>query len=223
MIEKISLSLSNAYLIWAKHPILVDTGCPGESDKIIRFLAAKNLKVSDLGLIVHTHAHFDHCGSTAELLRTARVPTAVHQADAPFLRKGASQTIRPHRWLGHLAKPFLKRPYPAIEPDIVFQNLLSLTAFGLDADLRHTPGHTSGSSSVIFSDGNAIVGDLLMGSPFRKDKANYHIFVNDFAQNNHSLKTVLDLGATRFWVGHGGPLSAESVFRRIDCRCFYDH
>jgi len=54
-VYRIPLSISNAYLIEGAVNILVDTGSPGEGKKIIKTLAQKGVKLSDLSLILHTH------------------------------------------------------------------------------------------------------------------------------------------------------------------------
>lgn len=47
-VHHIPLSISNAYLIEGAVNILVDTGSPGEGKKIIKILARKGVKLSDL-------------------------------------------------------------------------------------------------------------------------------------------------------------------------------
>ena len=79
----------------------------------------------------------------------------------------------------------------------------------------YTPGHTKGSISVLLSSGEAIVGDLLMGGwlggMFRSGQPGYPYYADDLGQIRASVKTLLDLGATKFFVGHGGPLEAGRV------------
>ena len=68
-VHKIKLKISNCYLIEGDGKILVDTGSPGEAKTIIRELKKRNVELRDLSLILHTHGHSDHCGSTTELLQ----------------------------------------------------------------------------------------------------------------------------------------------------------
>jgi glyoxylase-like metal-dependent hydrolase (beta-lactamase superfamily II) len=215
------LSLSNVFLVKGRHPVLVDTGSPGDLDRVAGFLGEHGLRPADLALIVHTHAHFDHCGNTAALLRQApQVPTLIHAHDAPAARAGQNQVIRPAGWLGRLAKPFFNRAYAPFAPSIVIDGGISLDAFGLAAHVEPTAGHTPGSLSVVFATGPAIVGDLLAGHVLAPHRADYHVFIDDKQQNNASIRRVIDLGANRFFVGHGGPFAVEDVFRRLDKKCF---
>ncbi|HRK90946.1 MAG TPA: MBL fold metallo-hydrolase, partial [Anaerolineales bacterium] len=89
-IIKIKLSLSNAYLVKDKKSILVDTGAPNEAGKILKAVKQAGVDEKDISLILHTHGHIDHAGSTAGLKRILNVPTAVHAADAFMLRTGTN-------------------------------------------------------------------------------------------------------------------------------------
>jgi hydroxyacylglutathione hydrolase len=82
-----------------------------------------------------------------------------------------------------------------------------------------TPGHTPGSVSLLLPDGDAVVGDLLMGGFLgglvRRSVPNTAYFQEDDHEALHSLRAVLAAGARRLWVGHGGPLSADRVATRF--------
>lgn len=86
---------------------------------------------------------------------------------------------------------------------------------GGDGKVVHTPGHTAGSISVLLSSGEAIVGDLLrggwLGGMFRSGQPSYPYYADDLGQIRASVKRLLTLGTTRFFVGHGGPLDAGRV------------
>lgn len=62
-IIRIKLSLSSVYLIKDHKAILVDTGMPGEEDKILKAVAQAGVSANDLSLILHTHAHVDHAAA----------------------------------------------------------------------------------------------------------------------------------------------------------------
>jgi hydroxyacylglutathione hydrolase len=218
----LKLAFSNVYLLKGKTNILIDTGSPKDEKLLLQKLKENEVNPENLGLIIHTHAHFDHCGNTANLLKiNPNILTMIHQEDAPYARKGKNFPLKPHGVLGVLAKPFLNQSFEAFEPSSVIGTSISLDAFGIDAHIVHTPGHTSGSVSVIFKDGRAIVGDLLMGSILNAKRATYHFFIHDFEQNNRSIRQVIDFGASQFYVGHGGPLTVESVFLRLNKKCFH--
>ena len=64
-ITRIRLSISTAYLIRHERPVLVDTGAPGDLPRLTAALAAAGVAPADLALVIHTHGHADHVGSSA--------------------------------------------------------------------------------------------------------------------------------------------------------------
>jgi glyoxylase-like metal-dependent hydrolase (beta-lactamase superfamily II) len=65
----IKLSVSNAYLVKDRQAVLVDAGAPNEADRILAAVRKAGVEPGDISLILHTHGHIDHAGSTAELKR----------------------------------------------------------------------------------------------------------------------------------------------------------
>lgn len=218
-IYKIKLSLSNAYLIKGRKTILVDTGAPREGMRILRLLAQAGIEPKDFSLILHTHAHFDHAGSTLQLKSWIEVPTAVHTADAEMLARGQMGKLTPINLEGRIVQPFVNRAFSGFRADLLIDKEISLKEFGVNGKVVFTPGHTAGSISVLLASGDAIVGDLMMGGILDGNlfpsKPNYHYFADDLAQVKTSIKKLLDLRAKRFYPGHGGPLDAEAVRNRF--------
>ena len=99
----------------------------------------------------------------------------------------------------------------------------ALEPYGLHGGVvLHTPGHTPGSVSALFRNGDVLAGDLAIGgiSVLGGIAFKRHVrkppFEDDPIAVRRSLVQLLDRGAKRFFVGHGGPLSAEGVQRYID-------
>lgn len=213
---QIKLSASNAYLIQGRKTILVDTGSPREGVKILRGLAKLGIAPKDFSLILHTHAHFDHAGSTRELKRWIDVPTAIHEAEAAMLASGRlEKPLTAITLEGKLLKPFMNSPFAPVQADILIKNEISLKEFGVDGKILFTPGHTAGSLSVLLNDGQAIVGDLLgggsLGGNLFPSRPRYHYFADDLAQMRASLKKILAFKPKKLYVGHGGPLELKAV------------
>jgi len=95
-------------------------------------------KVADLGLkvryLLHTHAHFDHIGATAELKRDLGAKILLHPDDRFLYDQIQMQ--------GHM---FGFRLDPTVPVDQDFEDEMRLP-FGQQSSLvLHTPGHTPGS------------------------------------------------------------------------------
>lgn len=214
-IHPIRLSISNAYLVKGPVSILIDTGSPGEGKKIVRFLSKHGLKLSDIALLLHTHGHSDHCGSTRELLDHCKIPTALHVGDLPMAASGKNGPISTTTLFSKILVPFVDKPFAAFTPDYFLDTLTNLSSFGINANILHTPGHSKGSVSIEFDNGEMIIGDLLMGGmlggAFFPGRPGYHYFIEDRIVLHQSIERVLDRPVQRYWVGHGGPLQAKDV------------
>lgn len=213
----IRLRLSNAFLIMGDRPILIDTGSPGEIDAISAALAEHHVHMRELALILLTHGHADHAGSAGPIRINLPIPLACHIADVEMVKKGEH---RPFETVGLEAKIInylVPHKFPRIAPDVKFEDELHLDQYGVAGKVIHTPGHTAGSVSVILDNDEAIIGDTLrggyLGGTLMSHKPLTHYFVEDKVQIKPSLEKIMAHNPQKLYVGHGGPLSAESVHR----------
>ncbi len=131
-------------------------------------------------------------------------------------------TFCPTGWVGRL---FFKTPaphqaYEGFVPDIMMKNgdSVNLRDFGVDGLVRHTGGHTPGSIAVELSSQDALVGDLvasgiLIGGIAFTGHAIRPPFEDDPQTVARELQRMIEGGAKRFYMGHGGPLEATEVMR----------
>src|SRR6516164_6529979 len=166
MLHVLRLSISNVYLIGNGPAILVDAGRPKDVPRIISFLQTHGIGPGKLQLILLTHGHWDHAGGAAQLRAAMRAPVAIHRADAELARRGINGPLKATNLTGRLLRPYLDRSYPPVEPDLLIEDEIDLTAFGVAVRIFLTPGPTPGSLSVRTADAQIIVGDLLMGGWF---------------------------------------------------------
>lgn len=226
--------LVNAHLVRSdKGCILVDTGLPGSERKIGRVLESIGLGFKDISLIVVTHAHVDHAGSAARIRSLSGAPILAHRGDAPYYARTAAMSFCATGWFGRL---FIKtrlmfEPYEAFIPDLLLDDAMpvDLEPYGVPGEIRHTPGHTAGSLSVLLDSGEALVGDLissgiLLGGIARTGVAKRPPFEDDPVAVAEALHGMVAEGMGPFFMGHGGPLHAQEVGRhacrlaRLPCR-----
>lgn len=218
-VHPIRLRFSNAYLlIGERRPVLVDTGSRGEAQRIRAACAALGVKVSDLGLILHTHVHSDHFGNTVDLAAAAKCPISYHPADRVLAEQGHNGRLQGVGMRGRILSHLLGYlPFQSVSIDLPASEGQRLDEFGVAATILHTPGHTPGSISVLTDDGDAIVGDLLMGGyvggALWPSRPNFHYFADDLTLAMDSLDRVLRASCGRLFVGHGGPLAHGTVAR----------
>lgn len=153
--------------------IAIDPG-----DEIERVVAALKRHGLRLVGIIATHGHIDHVGGFETLKRITGAPTRLHEADVPLYEQLAMQA----QWLG-IAPPLAG----SIDHGLDEQNGLS---FGdVQIDVRHTPGHSPGSVSLVLPQATPIVfsGDTLFaGSVGRTD-----LWGGSFDALLHSIRTKL--------------------------------
>jgi hydroxyacylglutathione hydrolase len=213
----IKLGLVKSFVIKGDKAVIVDTGYPGNGEKILDCLRANDIEPSDVSLIIITHGHIDHYGSADEVRKLTGAPVAMHRADAEYLSKGINYIGVPLGLAGRLFKSLLIRKdeavYKSLKVDIAFEGDTDLEEFGVNGKIIYTPGHTLGSVSVILSGGTAIIGDLMMGGILRKKTPHFPLFANDLSQLKESIRKLLQLSPKVIDVSHGGPFTKEAVER----------
>lgn len=142
--------------------------------------------------IVHTHAHLDHIGATADLQAATGAPVGLHEGDR-FLWEAVDMQAMMLR---------LERP-ATCDFDVRLEDGHTLRFADVEGEVIHTPGHTPGSVSFHFPslDKLLIAGDtLFQGSIGRTDLPG-----GDFEQILASIHTrLLTLDDdTRVIPGHG--------------------
>ena len=136
------------------HPggaVLVDTGCGGPEEvlsdwrvvnrSVADALAGLDLTPADIGLVINTHLHFDHCGQNAVFRHAA---CAVQRTELDRARRESPELCD---WFG-----FMNARWELLDGDTEILPGLSVVA---------TPGHTSGHQCVTVSTGGGQ--DLLIG------------------------------------------------------------
>jgi hydroxyacylglutathione hydrolase len=215
-IVQIKLAMSNVFLIKAAKPVLIDAGTPRDMATLREALSAQGTRVEDLALIVLTHAHSDHAGLALELRKASGAQVLLGKGDAPMAKDGHNDELKPTGFTARLLKRFAIDPaFPAFEPDLLVEDSLDLRPWGIAGRAIQRPGHTPGSLVVLFEDGRAVVGDLMLGGylggAILPHRAGEHYFHADLARNLENIRWLLAQGAKEFYLGHGGPVDRAAV------------
>jgi len=215
----IPLGYTKAFLVKDKAALLIDTGCPGDENRILAALQKENVSPQDLSLILHTHGHYDHCGSTRKLKEFTKAPVAIHQDDDHLLKKGTCDPLKPIRFGAKLVSLISYQPFLPIEPDLIIDREMDLNAYGVRGRIVFTPGHTAGSTSVLLEGGAAIVGDLIFGGYLGgflfPRRPGFHYFADDLTALRASIKKLMSYNPTTVYTAHGGPLDPGAISKWI--------
>ena len=189
-------SNSRVFFIKGERAAIVDTGAPDNERKILKALRKAGIPQGNVSILIVTHAHWDHCGSLHALKSTLNVPVMAGWPDAEYLEKGENTPVS-----RSAAKHATHLNFKGVRADVVVRGEVSLEAYGIDARVFRTPGHTDGSVSVLASDGNCTTGDFLA-----------RLYTAEPGVIKQSLKRMIDSGAKYFYPSHGPCVSAGDIF-----------
>jgi len=150
----------NVYLAEGEALTLVDVGPRYDParEALAEALAGCGYRVADLRRIVLTHAHSDHCGLAAELVRTSGAEVLTHAANFPRLAEDAdAQRLAFYAEILHWAgmpvevmaelagmRRSIGRYGEPVLPDRTLSDGDLLRLGGEGWRVLHTPGHTGG-------------------------------------------------------------------------------
>jgi N-acyl homoserine lactone hydrolase len=141
--------------------VLVDTGVGGPQHvlddwrvvnvSVADALASIDMTPADIGLVINTHLHFDHCGQNAVF---PHAPVYVQREE---LARSQREEPELYDWFG-----FMNARFELLDGDTEILPGLSVVA---------TPGHTVGHQSVVVSDADVLIGDAAYTSALYFDPA----------------------------------------------------
>lgn len=216
-IHRLSLGFTNCYLIKQEGLILVDGGMPGKEKGFMKKLEELSIEPKDISLIVVTHGHYDHIGSINELKRLTGCEVAINQHEKDWLEQ-ALKPLPPGVGLWgkililimKIYMPLVK--FPGTPVDLVLEDKeFPLESYGIHGKVLYTPGHTSGSMSLLLDTGEAFVGDLAMnGFPMRIGPG-MPLVAEDTGAVKEGWRLLLDSGARWIYPAHGKPFKADAL------------
>ncbi len=93
--------------------------------------------------------------------------------------------------------------------------VLQYIPYGIKGLIKQIPGHTSGSLIVELEDHWVFVGDMILGGYFGgnlfANSPGEHYFQADRELNNRNVRDLLKKNFKIFYLGHGGPVTKESI------------
>jgi glyoxylase-like metal-dependent hydrolase (beta-lactamase superfamily II) len=192
--------VENCYLVideTARQCAIVDPG--EEAGLILHKLAQAAVQPVAIWL---THAHIDHVLGVPRVREATGAPVFLHPADRPFYDHVPEQ-----------AAAFGLRVGPALPaPDRVFAHGEWVHVGGLSFAVRHTPGHSPGSVSLV-GEGVVFAGDVLFQGSIGRSDLPGGDFETLIGSIERELLALPD--ATIVYSGHG-PETTIGVERRTN-------
>lgn len=214
--------INTCYLIRGTSGIvMIDAGPPRNEKKFSRYLESFKISPRDIALIVLTHGDFDHAGSAGDLRALTEAAVVIHREDSDIIEHGIFNWPHGVTAWGKISRAMLipllrKMKLSKLKADVILGDEgMSLDPYGIAGKVIHTPGHTPGSISVILDTGEAFVGCLAHNFFLFTTKPKLPIYAQDIEQIKESWKTVIQLGATTIYPGHGNSFDVQKIRKYI--------
>jgi glyoxylase-like metal-dependent hydrolase (beta-lactamase superfamily II) len=160
---------SNVYLLVDSELALIDTGMPGNADRVLGFIKDLGREPKELAHIIITHSHIDHTGSVTELRRLTGAKVVANKDEVTSLAEGKHIIVPyPEGSRGVILRVFAHvgrfKPCPV---DLLVTGEEVLPYLG-GLRVIHTPGHTPGSISLFLEKSRVLfVGDTIINNEDR--------------------------------------------------------
>jgi glyoxylase-like metal-dependent hydrolase (beta-lactamase superfamily II) len=162
-IYTIPLGFDNTYIVKDKGVIMIDSGEPKKGKTFLKDLEKTAINPDEIQLIILTHGHWDHIGSAAEIKKLTGANVVLHQNEKHWLEESLKPMPPGVTTWGKISTKLFSWtivPFVHIEPtkiDIVLQDeTFSLVEYGISGKIVYTPGHSSGSVSVLLDSGELV-------------------------------------------------------------------
>ena len=199
-----------SYLITTpKGHILIDSGFAETVPQIKANIAKLGFKITDVKILLNSHAHYDHAAGIAELKRLTGAKLLVSRPDEKlFLNGGLGDPNFGDRF-----------PYEAVKPDGLLDDGQNVKLGGTTMVANITPGHTPGCTTwtTTVRENQKRLNAVFVcstSSPGYKlvNNAGYPSIADDYAKTFARLKK---LKVDIFLGSHGGIYNLEEKSKRL--------
>jgi glyoxylase-like metal-dependent hydrolase (beta-lactamase superfamily II) len=188
----------NAYFIDGPMRVLIDPGHSGLFDHVAQGLEQLGLAITDIDLIICTHAHPDHI-EAVQLFKDTQTRFTVNEDEWQW-----ALTI------GKQMSAAFGIDMDSITPDF-FLREGHLSLDGLEMNIFHTPGHSPGSITLYWPAQKALfTGDLV----FKEGLGRTDLPGGDGTKLKESIKRLRDLEVEWLLPGHGEIISGAEKVRK---------
>ncbi len=195
---------------------LIDASVEGAEKGIARDLARSGYSLKDIRRILITHAHPDHIGALAALVKASGAQVYAHALESPIVR-GEKPPVRPEGYKdSEVARRLFRligiKDMPPASVDREVREGDSLPEVLPDLQVIEAPGHAYGqivfyspSSKLLFC-GDAITRFGRLGLPLAQ-------FTPDMAEAKRSIKKLAEMPIDILCFGHGVPMTRNTSAR----------
>lgn len=221
-IHTIPLGIDNVYVVKGTGAIIIDSGAPKKGTAFLKGLEKVKIKPEEIQLIILTHGHWDHIGSTAEIKNMTGAKVVMHKNEKHWLEESLKPMPPGVTTWGKISTKLFSWsivPFVHIQPtkvDIVLEDdVFSLKEYGISGKILYTPGHSSGSVSVLLESGEVFVGDMAMNKFPLRLSPGLPIYAENWPNLVNSWQLLLDEGVKTVYPSHGGAFSIDIIKKEL--------
>lgn len=189
--------------------VLIDAGLPKSETRILRALARRGWQPHDVKHIIITHAHPDHMGGLAAMVKATGAQCWVHEADADAVEAGIPLPVFPGPGiLAHLLFSGARMMNSKIAPARVDHRVKDGDVLPGGLVAVHAPGHSAGQIALIQPDQR-----LLFAADSVMNLWGLQLsFLNaDREQAGRTAARIAGLDFDRALFGHGSPITQNAA------------
>lgn len=232
----LKFSVTNCFLIKTKYKyILIDTGYEEDWELFCNRLKVANVNLDNISHIILTHHHDDHSGLLNKILNeNNNIKIVMSYLAKDLLLKGVNDQshggglinkriklliLLKKIYIGLILRKVINRenltfpPYKLRKNDILIKGETKLRDIGIDLDgkIIETPGHSIDSITILFDDGDCMVGDAAANFLQFAGTKYCVVYICDLNEYYRSWEKIISENALRIFPAHGEQFKVEKL------------
>jgi len=191
--------------------ILINSSLVSSPPLIRKSVESLGFRFSDIKILLISHAHNDHCGGSAEILKETGAKYEVMEGDVPVVESGGSSDFQ------YGSEPLMR--YPPSHVDRVLHDGDTVALGGVVLTAHLTAGHTKGTTTWTMDvpQNGRTLHVVIVGSPNVND--GYKLVANTAypqiaADYQHEFAVLKALPCDIFLGAHGGYFNMQDKYAR---------
>lgn len=206
-----SADLASYLVVTPKGLILINSSLESSVPLIRKSVEQLGFRFSDIKILLISHAHSDHCGGSAEIIRLTGAKYFVMDADVPVVESGGRKDFQ------YGAEP--DQHYPAAHVDRVLHDGDTVALGGAVLTAHLTAGHTKGTTTWTMDEreNGRLLHVVIVGSP--NVNPGYRLVHNTAypqiaSDYEHEFAVLESLPCDIFLGAHGGYFDLKEKYAR---------
>ena len=207
-----SADLASYLVVTSQGLILINSNLASSPPLIRRSVEALGFHFSDIKILLISHAHADHCGGSAEILRETHARYLVMDRDVPVVESGGKKDYQ------YGNDPALQ--YPPAHVDRALHDGDAITLGGVVLTAHLTAGHTKGTTTWTMdeTEGGRLLHVVIVGGPNVNARARLldnPAYPQIAADYKREFVVLASLPCDIFLGAHGGFFNLASKYARF--------